>query len=393
MKCSNIKLLLSEYIDKSLNAQTHSLVEQHLKDCEKCQKDYVSLMNIVNELGDFPKINAPDDFLDNLHARMESRFDLNAILRKLFVPFKIKVPLELLTAGATAVLIIFFINVFQKEKPLTDLLYDQKAKTRDDSSLPAEKFGAAANRQPDQDENTLKRKGADVPRLKEKQPGKAFPKITVSKAAKTKDTATFKSAPAPVTEETRAGYIKEKDERKGFEETIELALLLDSETVSKPNAAMTTLDKKDQKIKKRISEAAIKKKISDDEFPISKPPVDADSSARLKSDGTEEIKIGHAEPEEEEGATLERAAEVSPAQPVDERIKAIIQNNSGRVISVNIDEKTQLPVSILAEIPVSQIEPFYSQLNQIGRLKQPFPVIDETTNEPLRVNILLIPAP
>ncbi|MBW2365962.1 MAG: zf-HC2 domain-containing protein, partial [Deltaproteobacteria bacterium] len=81
MKCSNIKLLLSEYIDKSLNAQTRSLVEQHLKDCETCQNDYVVLKNIISDLGELPKVKAPDDFLDNLHARMDSRFDIKKIAR------------------------------------------------------------------------------------------------------------------------------------------------------------------------------------------------------------------------------------------------------------------------------------------------------------------------
>ncbi|MBW1813489.1 MAG: hypothetical protein JRJ39_07390, partial [Deltaproteobacteria bacterium] len=110
-----------------------------------------SILNIISDLGELPKVKAPDDFLDNLHARMDSRFDIKKIARTLFVPFKIKVPLELLTAAATAVLIIFFVNVFQQERPLTDLLYNQKAERLNDTSLPADKFGATATRQPSQD--------------------------------------------------------------------------------------------------------------------------------------------------------------------------------------------------------------------------------------------------
>ena len=390
MKCSNIKLLLSEYIDKSLNAQTRSLVEQHLKDCETCQNDYTSLKNILSELGELPKIKAPDDFLDNLHARMDSWFDIKKIARILFVPFKIKVPLELLTAAATAVLVIFFVNVFQQERPLTDLLYNQKTEKLDDASLPADKFGAAATRQPSQDKGLLKRQIAGAPQLKEKYPGKESPKIEISKAAKEKDSTTFTSTPAPVVEETRTAY-RSSEERKGLK-TIELALMLDSETVSKPNAAMANFSKKDQELKKEVSEPTIKKEMLADEFSASKSPADANSRERLKSSGTEEMKVGHAEPEEESLA-LERDSDVTQLQSTDERIKAIIQNNSGSIISVKYDEQTQLPVSILAEMPPSQIKSFYSQLSQIGRLKKPLPVIDETTIEPLRVNILLISAP
>ncbi|MBW1847877.1 MAG: zf-HC2 domain-containing protein [Deltaproteobacteria bacterium] len=391
MKCSNIKLLLSEYIDKSLNVQTRSLVEQHLKDCETCQNDYVVLKNIISDLGELPKVKAPDDFLDNLHARMDSRFDIKKIARTLFVPFKIKVPLELLTAAATAVLIIFFVNVFQQERPLTDLLYNQKAERLNDTSLPADKFGATATRQPSQDKGRLEKRSVGGSQLKEKQAEKESSKVAVSKVAKGKDSTTFTSAPAPVAEETRAGYL----EKKELEKPIELALLLDTEGVYKPDATFADNEKKDQKLSETISEPKLKRKMSASDFAALKASTDADSKTPLKPGSAKKMNGVPTKPEkEEEGSALESVAEVAaPVQSIDERIKAIIQNNSGRVISVNYDEQKQLPVSIMAEIPSSRIKSFYSQLSHIGRLKQPLPVIDETTTEPLRVNILLISTP
>ncbi|MCJ7714498.1 zf-HC2 domain-containing protein [Candidatus Bathyarchaeota archaeon] len=384
MKCSKTKLILSEYIDETLDANIRSLVEKHLLGCEKCKADYASLKNLISELGELPRVKAPDDFLKNLHSRMEPRFGLKKIVQTLFIPFKIKIPLELLTATAAAVLIIFFINIQQHEKPLTDLLYSQKTERLDDTSMPADKFGAAATRQPAEDKSILKRKSSDAPQLKEKQPRKESPKIAASKEAREKSSALYESTPAPAAEEMQAAYRGKKEEEE-VKKPIELALLLDYAASSKPYTAMANIDKPDQTFSDMESEPALKKQISVGESDTT------DSKARLKSGSTDEEKVGA--PESQEGMLLESEPEKALLKSTDERIRSIIKTNSGKVISVKYDEQTHLPVSILADIPSSKFKSFYSQLNEIGRLKQPLPVIDEASNEPLRVNILLISSP
>ena len=87
MTCSEIKLLLSEYIDDTLSAEDRLMVDKHLKDCKTCQVEYVSLKNMLGELNEIPRIKAPNDFLENLHTRMESKVTLNTIIKKLFVPW------------------------------------------------------------------------------------------------------------------------------------------------------------------------------------------------------------------------------------------------------------------------------------------------------------------
>jgi hypothetical protein len=67
-------------------------------------------------------VEPPADFLEKIHQRMEPRFDLNRILRKLFVPFKIKIPLQLAAAVAASILVVMVLNLqkseYQKIQPL-----------------------------------------------------------------------------------------------------------------------------------------------------------------------------------------------------------------------------------------------------------------------------------
>ena len=175
---------------------------------------------------------------------------------------------------------------------------------------------------------------------------------------------------------------------KGFEKPIELALVLDPKTASKHRPAIVDLEKKGQMLSEIPSEPTDKKQMTRGELRTSKPPIDADSHEALKSDPP-------TEPEEE---ASESFTEISSSQSTDKlaKIKSIIINNSGKVLSVTYDEQTNLPVSVLAKIPSSQFELLYSQLNQIGRLKQPLPPIDKidkTKNELLSVSILLISSP
>ena len=106
MDCSKIKERLSEYMDEVLDAETKAVVDKHLSTCKNCQEELASLKALVSELGSMEPVESPKDFLDQLHERMEKRSRLSRILRTLFVPMRIKIPLEF--AGAVAVAILVF---------------------------------------------------------------------------------------------------------------------------------------------------------------------------------------------------------------------------------------------------------------------------------------------
>ena len=116
MECTRIKDLLSEYVDGMLDAQTEARVEKHLSTCQGCKEELAGLKALVKELSTLESMEAPKDFLDQVHERMEPRFSLRKVLRMLFVPARIKIPLELATAAAMVVLVLAVFHVQQPKQ-------------------------------------------------------------------------------------------------------------------------------------------------------------------------------------------------------------------------------------------------------------------------------------
>ena len=106
MDCAEIKERLSAYVDDVLDAESKAVMEEHLSICKDCQQEMVSLKALVSELGSLESVEPPRDFLDQLHERIEARSRFQKILRTLFVPMRVKIPLEF--AGVVAVAILVF---------------------------------------------------------------------------------------------------------------------------------------------------------------------------------------------------------------------------------------------------------------------------------------------
>jgi hypothetical protein len=120
MECEEIKKLLSEYIDDTLDMHMKMLIEEHLATCKACSEELVSLKAYIKELSSLKEVEAPEDFLEKVHERVEQRFKFEKIMRKLFFPIRIKVPLKLVAVVATVLLAIAITNMIQ---PIRRILY------------------------------------------------------------------------------------------------------------------------------------------------------------------------------------------------------------------------------------------------------------------------------
>ena len=122
MDCAGIQELLSEYIDGTLDANAAQVVEKHISVCEDCKESFASLSAMVEELNALEPVEPPADFLEKIHQRMETRSVFSRIFRKLFVPFKIKIPLQLAAAATASILIVMVLihqkSEYQKIQPL-----------------------------------------------------------------------------------------------------------------------------------------------------------------------------------------------------------------------------------------------------------------------------------
>jgi hypothetical protein len=115
MECNGVKKLLSEYIDNTPDERTRTLIEGHLKECKDCNYEYISMKTMVEELRSMGSLEAPKDFLEKVHERIDSFSPIERVRSSFFFLSLIKVPMELIALAATAVLIFIVFNIVQPE--------------------------------------------------------------------------------------------------------------------------------------------------------------------------------------------------------------------------------------------------------------------------------------
>jgi hypothetical protein len=113
MVCSEIRELFSEYLDDALSGESKTLVEEHLSSCEACRQELASLGSVLREVRSLGPVEPPQDFLEQLHKRMEERSWFVRGLRKLFVPMRIKIPLQVAGTVVAAFLVVSILSVRQ----------------------------------------------------------------------------------------------------------------------------------------------------------------------------------------------------------------------------------------------------------------------------------------
>ena len=116
MDCSEIRTLLSEYLDDALDEKANALADEHLRTCPACREELDSLKTLVKGIGSLESVKAPADFLDQLHKRMERRSRISEIWGWLFYPLRVKIPLQL--AGAAVMAFLIFSILPMQQAPL-----------------------------------------------------------------------------------------------------------------------------------------------------------------------------------------------------------------------------------------------------------------------------------
>lgn len=319
MNCGEVKELLSEYVDDVLDPVTKAVVEEHLSACEDCQQELVSLKALVSDLGSLESVEPPKDFLDQLHERIEKRSWFSEILRTLFVPMRVKIPLEFAGAAAVAVLVFSFLYTQQDQLKLAEAPVSLKP-GRVTEKAPMGLAQPSVSRPKER----VAEKGAlgDIPAeaslsLKEERATEKMKADTFGGVAKDEDYRSQNAYKAATAEPPPA-------ER----ETIELALVLRKELRPQalaPEAAMEAAPAPKKKMRRSLAMR------------------DAEPSARPERD--EEV---------DDSLT---------------RVRRFIGLVGGEVVSVEYNKETNTPESIRAEIPAEQLYTFYNKLKELGDLQ------------------------
>ncbi len=113
MKCDDIKLLLAEYLDGELPSGDAVRVKEHLRTCADCREELQFLKKYMKNIESFPTLKAPDDFLERIHQKIDVP-KRGALVKKLFFPLRIKIPMEVAALLALAVTGLLLFNPFKQ---------------------------------------------------------------------------------------------------------------------------------------------------------------------------------------------------------------------------------------------------------------------------------------
>jgi len=355
MKCAGIKQLLSEYVDGVLDAQTKEHLEEHISTCVGCQQELQELKALVGELRAVESVRAPDDFLDRLNERIETRFSFGNVIKTLFVPMRIKIPVQLVTATATAVLVFSIINLHQPEKQFPQ-------KLTKNAPMISEKEEVKSELMEEPTEPLLEKK------------------IYAPKPASKKTMAYKKSKTRKFKEIASKGLKTEK--------TIELALILKTDTYRKPALKITPL---------KASPPVERSEVHDEE-----KKDDTRSFLRTRMAGKavqkEEMVAGAAKKDKKAETPLstqqsafkeEAGDQESDVDKITKKLKKLIKDLNGEIKSIEYNNKTGLPIFLSTVIPADKYTAFYEKLKEMGALNGPAPAINEKKKEMIRIRLVI----
>jgi len=354
MNCSRTKELFSEYIDGLLDKEQEALVKDHLLLCGDCRDEFESMKAIVREMGSLDTIKAPDDFLESLHGRIKSDSWFQKVKAILFIPARIRIPIELATL-ATAVVVGFFIFHIVPPMPLsnTTLLKSQTGlKDEKPVGVIRPKENAPA--------------GADIKSIETRAVSdKNLPESRKNREPLKQDYQRSEPASSPVT----ATY--------KINEPLQLVLALKPVFEKEP---VSQGKKDDAGLYQEKPEEKEADKAAPARFKTQAMPRMAESMSRAEAPAGEKLK----KPYEAEGKVF------SYQEDLLFNIKEHIKSAGGSILKTDMNKETGQPEYLLIEISGRDYQMLVEKLGEFGKIQTPFAGDASQFKQPIQVCLHLL---
>jgi hypothetical protein len=99
MGCSSIRERLSAYLEDAVSREERVLIEEHLRSCAECSADLADLIKTVEHIRGLKEVEPPAWMTQKIMAELQKKArPRKEILRRLFYPLQIKLPLQAVAA-------------------------------------------------------------------------------------------------------------------------------------------------------------------------------------------------------------------------------------------------------------------------------------------------------
>ena len=95
-------MFYSDLADDELSPDLRVEVEAHLTACPDCRREWEGFQRMLAMLHDMPRLRAPEGFVDRVRAATRPAPRPRRLLRNLFVPVRVKVPLQVAALALVA---------------------------------------------------------------------------------------------------------------------------------------------------------------------------------------------------------------------------------------------------------------------------------------------------
>jgi hypothetical protein len=336
MECEDVRALLSEYMDDVLDQKRKDMVDEHLLTCRACEKELASLRAVAKEIGALKPVRPPDDFLAQLHRRMERRSGISEALAWFFYPLRIKIPLQFAGAAVVAVLVFLVVRVqhpayILRPAPSYQISKEEKALEESIPQKPEEP-------QSPRPSGRIRNSAAELQAEKKKTVDQAMPPQRLL-AGKGMEDKLEKAEPSPRMEQA----IVQPEAGK----PIDLSLQLHGNLWSK-----------------------------------------------MSSQGFSGEARGPEKRKERALAAKPATADLEKEQDKDRSLAVIgdtIRSFGGKILSVELSKDLEHPQFVVAEVPAKNLNALLEKLGEMGDLRGPAQVPSERDSEgavPLRIKVL-----
>ncbi len=134
MECKDIQKRLSAYLEKAVSPQQKTAIDAHLQECKRCRQDLADLKRTIEYVRRLEEVEPPRWLAQRVMARVRAEAEEKpGIVKRLFYPFYIKLPLEAIAVIFIAVGAIYIFKTMQPQMQLAKI----PTETREVAPAPA----------------------------------------------------------------------------------------------------------------------------------------------------------------------------------------------------------------------------------------------------------------
>ena len=148
MECKDIQKRLSAYLEKAVSPQQKTVIDKHLKQCTRCRQELADLKRTIEYVQKLEEVEPPAWLAQRVMARVRAEAEEKpGIVKRLFYPIHIKLPLEAIAVIFIAVGTLFIFKTMQPEMRLAKIPTETKEMAPAPATAPKKEAPAALSKE------------------------------------------------------------------------------------------------------------------------------------------------------------------------------------------------------------------------------------------------------